>query len=304
MKQRSGNTSNIYRFVLRARSPIPNIAAGKKNGRRWEGVKRYSLNSKCKKKHTMNVIASNDFFEISTVGEIALLDIKEKVFESITDLNLSGRLLEFISGLDHNPAIKALIFFNSPESLNEESYDRFIQRILSKDKPCDESTPPSFTERNVRFREINVLNKLIRTIGSLQTLVISGIQGTVVTPFIGAALVADFRYAAENAVFSMIHNKYGLHPSGGLPFFLSSFLHHSKAMEVQLSDHISADEALELGLVNKLLPEADFRNNLLDEVRKFTRLNYCTIRDTKRLTNFRRKDLEGYFEFEASLLNL
>ncbi len=252
----------------------------------------------------MTLIESNDFFEISTIEEIALLDIKEKVFESITDLNLSGRLMNFISGLDHDPSIKALVFFNSPDSMNEESYDRFIRKILVKGNPCDESSPPAFTERNTRFREINVLNKLIRTIGSLQTLVVSGIQGTVVTPFIGASLVADFRYASSDATFAMVHNKYGLHPSGGLPFFLSSFLHHSRAMEVQMSESLSAEEALRLGLVNKLLPKEDFRESLLQEVKKYTRLSYCTIRDTKRLTNYRRKDLEGYFEFEASLLNL
>ncbi len=252
----------------------------------------------------MKIIASNDFFEISTINEFAILDIKEKVFDFITDVGLSGKLLNFLSGIDHNPDLKALIFFNSPESLSEESYDRFIQRILTAGDPCDEGAPPSFKQKNVRFREINVLNKLVRTIASLQTLVVSGIQGTVVTPFIGASLVADFRYASQHAVFSMVHNKYGLHPSGGLPFFLSSFLHHSKAMEVQLSDRLHAKEALQLGLVNKLLPDENFRENLIDEVRHFTRLKYCTLRDTKRLTNFNRKDLDSYFDFEASLLNL
>ena len=252
----------------------------------------------------MNIIASNEFFEYSIVDEIALLDIREKVFEFITDVTLSSKLLDLLTGIDHNPELKAFIFFNSPESLNEESYDRFISRIIDRENPCKDNAPPHFREKNVRFREINILNKLIRTIASLQKLVISGIQGTVVTPFIGAALVADFRYASEHAVFSMIHNKYGLHPSGGLPFFLASFLHHSKAMEVQMSEQLSAEEALQLGLVNKLVPEENFRDNLLVEAKKFTKLNYCTIRDTKRLTNFRRKDLDRYFEFEASLLNL
>lgn len=252
----------------------------------------------------MNILASNDFFEISTEGEFALLDIREKAFDFITDLKLSGKLLEFLHDIDHDPAIKALVFFNSPESLNEESYDRFISRIMNRDEPRDGISPPMFKEKNARFREINVLNKLIKSIASLQTLVISGIQGTVVTPFIGASLVADFRYASEHAVFSMIHNRHGLHPSGGLPYFLSSFLHHSKAMEVQMTERIDAKTALELGLVSKLLPDENFRENIMAEVRPFTRLNYCTLRDTKRLTNFKRKDLESYFEFEANLLNL
>jgi len=252
----------------------------------------------------MNVLASNDFFEFSKLDELVLIEIKEKVFSVITDVNLSGKLLDFISGIDHDPKVKALVFLNSPKSFDEENYDRFIQRILDREKPHHEAASPHFTEKNVRFREINILNKLIRTLGSLKTLVICGIQGTVVTPFIGASLVADLRYASDNAVFSMIHNKYGLHPSGGLPFFLSSFLHHSRAMEIQMTDRIDAETALNLGLVSKLLPEDHFREHLIDQAKRYTRLDYCTIRDTKRLTNFSRKDLERYFDFEATLLNL
>lgn len=252
----------------------------------------------------MNLIASNDFYEISTVEEFAIVDIKEKVFDLIIDVKLSSHLMEFISSLDHEKSIKALIFFNSAGSLNEENYNRFIKKILDNSKQPGDTSPPFFKEKNIRFREINILNNLIKTIASLQKLVVSGIQGTVVTPFIGAALVADFRYASKNAVLSMIHNKYGLHPSGGLPFFLSGFLNHSKAMEVQLSDSIDAEKALEYGLVNKLLPEENFRDNLLTEVKQFTRINYCTLRDTKRLTNFSRKSLNEYFEYEANLLNL
>lgn len=252
----------------------------------------------------MNIIASNDFFEISTEDEIAILDIKEKVFDLIINIDLSSQLFEFIASLENNQQIKALIFFNSPESLSDEKYDEFIHRILDKSEKNNGDSRPCFTERNTRFREINTLNKLIRTIASLQKLVISGIQGTVVTPFIGASMVADFRYASDQAVLSMVHNRYHLHPSGGLPFFLSSFLHHSKALEIQMTDRIDAHTAMDLGLFTKLLPHDNFREHLLEEVSKFTRLSYCTIRDTKRLTNFNRQNLSKYFEFEATLLNL
>lgn len=252
----------------------------------------------------MNIIATNEFYEISIEEEIAFLEIKEKVFEFITDVNLSGKLLEFINGIDHNPDIKALIFYNHPDSLNDQQYEKFIHRVLDMDKNDMDCQSISFKEKNVRFREINILNTLIRNLSKLQTLVISGLNGTVVTPFVGAALVADFRYATDDVVLSMIHNKYGLHPSGGLPFFLSNLVHHSKAMEIQMSDKIEANEALELGLISKLLPKENFRNNIVNEVKKYTQLNFCTIRDTKRLTNFNRQFLSDYFDKEAGLLNL
>ncbi len=252
----------------------------------------------------MTVIASNEFFEISQQDALAIIYVKEKVFDFITDVNLSSQLIDFIDQVDHDPHVKALIFYNAPESFDDEQYDKYIYSIMEKKGGLEKGANPCFTEKNVRFREINILNTIIKQMAKSQTLIVSGLQGTVVTPFVGAAMVADFRYASENAVFSMAHNRYGLHPSGGLPFFLSSYLHHSKALEMQMRKNILAKEALELGLINKLLPNKDFINQLIKEIQPYLELPFCTIRDTKRLTNFSRKGLVEYFEYEGGLLNL
>jgi len=252
----------------------------------------------------MTVIAFNEFFEISQQDALAIIYVKEKVFDFITDVNLSSQLIDFIDQVDHDPHVKALIFYNAPESFDDEQYDKYIYSIMEKKGGLEKGANPCFTEKNVRFREINILNTIIKQMAKSQTLIVSGLQGTVVTPFVGCAMVADFRYASENAVFSMAHNRYGLHPSGGLPFFLSSYLHHSKALEMQMRKNILAKEALELGLINKLLPNKDFINQLIKEIQPYLELPFCTIRDTKRLTNFSRKGLVEYFEYEGGLLNL
>ncbi|OQX74762.1 MAG: hypothetical protein B6D61_11315 [Bacteroidetes bacterium 4484_249] len=244
------------------------------------------------------------YYETSIHNEIAVIRIKEKVFDMITDITLSDELSDFIDKTDSNPGIKVLLFFNEPNCFDNRQYDIFIKRITENSKLEDNSGPPCFAEKNVRFREINILNALIKQIANMQVIVIAGIQGEVVTPYIGLSMVADFKYVSENAVLSMAHNKYGLHPSGGLPFFLSNSVHHSKALEIQMKDFITAKEALELGIINKILPQNEYEKHLLFEAGKFTKLKYCTIRDTKRLTNFNRKQLFDYFEYEAGLLNL
>ena len=251
----------------------------------------------------MHTLASNDFYEVYTQDEIAFIEIKEKVFELITDVQLSDRLLNLINDIDHNNNIKALLFYNHPDSFSDDQYNRFISRVLDKGGLKDDGRP-GIAEKNVRFREINILNALIIRISDVQKIVFSALQGSVVTSFVGAAMVADFRYAAEGTVFSMIHNKYGLHPAGGLPYFLSHTVHHSKALELQLQDQITAEEALEHGLLNKILPQENFKDHLVAEINNFTDRSFSTIRDTKRLTNFSRAALKSYFDFESGLLNL
>ena len=247
---------------------------------------------------------NNDYIEIFNEEKIAVIKFKQKIFEFIIDLDKSDTLLDFINKTEYDREIKAILFINEPHSIDDEEYDKFLSSILTEENLSSENDFTDFCEKNIRFREINILNKIVKHIAKFNKLCFVGITGTIVTPFFGASLAADIRYATENSVFSLAHNKYGLHPSGGLPYFLVQKLGHQKAMEIQLSEKITAIEAFELGLVNKLFPDKDFLNNCINEIKKFTKIKSCTIRNTKRLTNFSRTALNDYFDFEASLLNL
>jgi len=245
----------------------------------------------------------NNYYEVSKQDSVLIVKIKTNVFDFICDIELSGELLGFIKNIKGSTEIKVLLFYNDPDCVNEEQYDNFIKRIKYKTDEGPQLTP-NIKEKEVRFREINILNRFIRALANLHIIVVSGLQGSIVTPFVGLALVADFIYAQKGTKFIMAHNKYGLHPSGGLPFFLSNSLHHSMAMEFQMKEFFTAEEAYEMGLINKILPEQDFLNSLIRETEKFLKYKHSTIQQTKRLTNFSRKALDDYFELEERILNL
>jgi enoyl-CoA hydratase/carnithine racemase len=252
----------------------------------------------------MKTITSTEFFEISRKDAILIVRIKKNVFDFISDIELSSELMGFIKNISSDTEIKALIFYNDPDCVNEDNYDKFLKRIMSKTKEGHESLIPKFEQRDIRFREIHILNRFIMYLANLNIIVVSGTQGSIVTPFVGLALVSDFVYARKGTKYIMAHNKYGLHPSGALPFFLSNTLHHSIAMKFQMKDSFTAEEAFEIGLINKVLPEQDFLDSLIRETEKFTKYKHCTIQQTKRLTNFSRKSLDDYFEYETRILNL
>ena len=251
----------------------------------------------------METITSNEFFEISKKDSISIVRIKNNIFDFISDIELSAGLMDFIDNISSDTDIKALIFYNDPDCVNEEQYEKFLMRIMRKSNEGYQLTP-DIDEKNVRFREIHILNRFIKSLASLRKIVVSGSQGCIVTPFAGVAFVADLIYAREGTKFIMAHNKYGLHPSGGLPFFLSKVLHHSMAMEFQMKEFFTAEEAYEVGLINKILPEQNFLDHLIMETEKFANHKYYTIQHTKRLTNYSRKSLSDYFNYEAETLNL
>ncbi len=76
------------------------------------------------------------------------------------------------------------------------------------------------------------------------------------------------------------------------------------AMEFLMKDSFTANEAYEMGLINKVLPAQDFLDQLIKETEKFINHSHYTIQQTKRLTNFSGKSLSDYFNYEAEIINL
>lgn len=243
-------------------------------------------------------------FETTIEDRVAIIEIKAGVFELVTDIDESNILIDYIKLTEGNPDIKALFIINEEGRFGEQDYDSFIKKILSPDREVGSNVAPEIVLKDLRFREINILNKIIKVLSEYRKLCFSGIRGNIVTPFIGACLSMDIRYATQDTRFIMAHNKYGLHPSGALPFFLSQYIHHSRALEIQFRDEFSVEEALQLGLVNKIFPEQNFKTRCLHEIQHFINCESPTIGVTKRLTNYTRKALPDYFLYEASLLNL
>ena len=85
--------------------------------------------------------------------------------------------------------------------------------------------------------------------------VIAQIHGAVAGAGLSVALACDFAIAAEGAQFSTAYAKIGLSPDGGSTFFLPRIVGMRKATElVMLSDTLTAVQAGELGLVNRVVP--------------------------------------------------
>ena len=69
------------------------------------------------------------------------------------------------------------------------------------------------------------------------------------------ALASDIIIASDQAFFGQVFIKIGLMPDGGGTYFLPRLVGYNKAFELMaLGDPISAQEALDLGIVNRVVP--------------------------------------------------
>ncbi|MFC2106738.1 enoyl-CoA hydratase-related protein [Bacteroidota bacterium] len=244
-----------------------------------------------------------EYFETKAIDDIAVIRLKNNVYKLVTHLDESEKMMNFIRQTEYDEKIHVLLVINDNKIFGEEMYDSFINGIIEQ-QSLKRKEAPSFAEKTLRFREINILNKIVMVLAEYQKLLYFGMVGDVVTPFLGTSLAADFRFASDQTQFIFSHNKFGLHPTAALPYFLSKQLGHSKAMEIVLGDKLSCEKAFDLGLVNKLLPIENFENACIDHIKAQFNCKSCTVRRTKQLINFSRRDLKDYFHYEASLLNL
>ena len=222
----------------------------------------------------------------------------------LTTQNESGLFFEYLDSLNSNANVKGLLFINRPECLGEEVYDRFIKSI-NADQPNGHNIRTSFEIDKIRrFKEINILDRFVEYISNYNKLCFVVLSGSVVTPFFGLALATDIRYATSEMNFLLSHNNYGLHPSGGLPYFLIKELGYSKALEIMLSEKVSAKKALELGLISKIVPDDDFLDIVIEDIQKLTKHSNDTLRRTKQLSSYARGSMSDYFGYEASIINL
>jgi 2-(1,2-epoxy-1,2-dihydrophenyl)acetyl-CoA isomerase len=88
--------------------------------------------------------------------------------------------------------------------------------------------------------------------------VIAAVNGVAAGAGFSFALACDLRIASEKASFATAFTKIGLAPDSGMSWTLQRLVGRAKAMELLLlAEPVRAAEALELGLVHRLVPPGE-----------------------------------------------
>ncbi len=108
----------------------------------------------------------------------------------------------------------------------------------------------------IKQREISSgTPRLFLTIRSLKKVVIAGVNGYALAGGTGLAVWCDLTVAAEDAIFGLPEANVGLFPSVVVPVLGYNTASVKKCLELILTgDRISAHEAEQMGLVNKVVP--------------------------------------------------
>jgi 2-(1,2-epoxy-1,2-dihydrophenyl)acetyl-CoA isomerase len=104
--------------------------------------------------------------------------------------------------------------------------------------------------------------RVVSTIDALEKPVLAAVNGVAAGGGANLALACDIRVAATSASIGQTFNRIGLQPDWGGTYFLPRLVGLGRALELAFTaDMLSADEALRLGLFNRVVDD----HRLMDE---------------------------------------
>ncbi|HEX8176212.1 MAG TPA: enoyl-CoA hydratase [Pyrinomonadaceae bacterium] len=145
------------------------------------------------------------------------------------------------------------------------------------------------------------VNPTIMAMRNLPVPIIARVHGHAVGVGHNYALACDMIIASEQALFGQVFVKIGLMPDGGSTFILPRMVGYQKAFELMtMGEIVSAEEALRLGLVNRVVPFTELDATVDAIAARLTSAPQIALAKIKAALNHSaHSDLASALEFEA-----
>jgi enoyl-CoA hydratase/carnithine racemase len=200
-----------------------------------------------------------------TADGVATIEIARPEKKNALTVAMYQAMADAIAAAHDDAAVRAILIHGQPEIFTAgNDLEDFMKN------------PPSGPEAPV-FR-------FMAALGYAEKPVVAAVNGAAVG--IGTTMLAhcDLAYCADNAMFSMPFVSLGLCAE-----FASSLLvplnagYHKAAEKLLLGEPMSAEEALEMKLVNRILPPDEVLAYARRQAGRFAGLPPTSVRETKRL---------------------
>lgn len=200
-----------------------------------------------------------------TADGVATIEIARPEKKNALTVAMYQQMADAIGAAHDDAAVRAILIHGQPDIFTAgNDLEDFM-----KNPPADEKAP---------------VFQFMAALGYAEKPVIAAVNGAAVGIGTTMLLHCDFAYCADNAMFSMPFVSLGLCSE-----FASSLLvplnagYHKAAEKLLLGEPMSAEEALEMRIVNRILPPAEVLDYARKQALRFNALPPSSVRETKRL---------------------
>ncbi|HEY2818169.1 MAG TPA: enoyl-CoA hydratase-related protein [Casimicrobiaceae bacterium] len=186
---------------------------------------------------------------VDCTDRVATVTLNRPTVRNALDFEMMDALVSNLTRLAEDASLRVIVLRGAGDHFMAGGDVRaFAERI---DQPA--------AHRGEYFgRSIQRLHAAIEALQRMPHAVIARVQGAVAGFGFSLLCACDLAVAADDAYFASAYRNLALTPDGGLTFALPRIVGLRKALEILLlSQRLDATAALQLGLVNKVVPAAE-----------------------------------------------
>ncbi|CAN7658152.1 enoyl-CoA hydratase-related protein [Bosea sp. LjRoot90] len=204
-------------------------------------------------------------------GPVLTVTMNRPKVLNVLDEAMADALVAAFSGLAADQTIRAVILAGAGRSFMAGGDLARFQADLP-------GAPQTATLLIDRF------HTLMRLIKAMPQPVIAAVQGPVAGGGVGLAFACDLVVATQDASFLSAYTKLGTSPDGGTTWSLTQLLGPRRALEfVLLNEAINAEAALQLSLVNRVVPSGELMDVARTLAEKLARGSFGAQKASKAL---------------------
>ncbi|MBZ8134791.1 enoyl-CoA hydratase/isomerase family protein [Afifella sp. IM 167] len=201
-------------------------------------------------------------------------------------------IIRFLGEVEHDPKVRCVVLSGAG--------DHFMAG--GDVKSFTEQFDQSPAERRAHFEAAcHAMHPIIYRLRRLPKPVVASVRGACAGLGLSLVLASDLAIAAEKAFFTLAYARIGTTPDGGASYFLPRTVGMKRAMEIALlSDRFDAQKALQFGILNWVVPDADLEKETIALAGRLSRSAPHAVARTKALlADALSRDLEAHLQAEA-----
>ena len=214
---------------------------------------------------------------LEKIDRVALVTLNSPDTANAMDLNIGQALYQALEELNRDRSLKAAVLTGAGRTFSAGANIRAILAGVEQDG----RTPGQVLEMFV-----DAFTRAGRLMREMDLPFVAAVNGAASGGGLALALACDVIVAAPQATFDPAYVRLGLVPVGGLSAVLGHLLGPKKAAEfLFMARAVPADQALSMGLINRVVPSDKVVAEALDMARTMAAQPGLGLARTKRLLN-------------------
>jgi len=238
-----------------------------------------------------SLVTDNEFFAAERHDNILLVRAKPHFTRHVSDLKKIDTFFDHLEIIAHTDLVKVVVFLGTQGQGGRQDTLEFFHTLLG-----------SRREDFLLQRLFNLVNNYTVHLAGLNKVTIHADTGRLSMFYFNMSLACDYRIVGEGTVFENAFAEVGTIPKGGGGYFLSRLVGVGKTAEVMQWTRFTAEEALELGAIDKIVPADKLEEMALKTARLYQEPQVATLLAVRKLLKSNVDDLRRSLEIEDTLI--